>query len=136
VTAPAPGRTRCGAVAVLVAAVALPASAQEQAAAGEPGGTDPEFVRPLVPVAAGRNDSNPVWSPSGDMVALERSRGDDKNRGRAPNGESSRPCITRLKLRPERTVLLPGVVGRRLQLRHQLVAGRQRFVFEAAAASN
>jgi Tol biopolymer transport system component len=35
-------------------------------------------VRPLVPIARGRNDSNPVWSPSGDKVALERSRGDNK----------------------------------------------------------
>src|SRR5512139_52698 len=56
----------------------MPASAQGPAASGEPAGIDPEFVRPLVPVAAGRNDSNPVWSPSGDLVALERSRGDDK----------------------------------------------------------
>lgn len=63
---------------VLLAAAALPAAAQEQATAGEPPGIEPEFVRPLVPVAAGRNDSNPVWSPSGDMVALERSRGNDK----------------------------------------------------------
>jgi Tol biopolymer transport system component len=78
VIAPAHGRTRCGAVAVLFAAVAMPASAQGPAAAGEPAGIDPEFVRPLVPVAAGRNDSNPVWSPSGELVALERSRGDDK----------------------------------------------------------
>lgn len=82
--APAPVRTRCkpAVLAVLVAAVALRAAAQDRAArddaAGEPAGTEPEFVRPLVPFAAGRNDSNPVWSPSGDMVALERSRGEDK----------------------------------------------------------
>ena len=60
---------------VLFAAAALPAFAEEQA---EPAGLEPEFVRPLVPVAAGRNDSNPVWSPVGDMLAFERSRGDDK----------------------------------------------------------
>ena len=60
---------------VLFAAAALPAFAEEQA---EPAGVEPEFVRPLVPVAAGRNDSNPVWSPVGDMLAFERSRGDDK----------------------------------------------------------
>jgi len=59
----------------LFAAAALPAFAEEQA---EPAGLEPEFVRPLVPVAAGRNDSNPVWSPVGDMLAFERSRGDDK----------------------------------------------------------
>src|SRR5438034_11268207 len=57
---------------VLSAAAALPA------AAGEPAGIEPEFVRPLVPIAAGRNDSNPVWSPVGHMIAFERSRGDDK----------------------------------------------------------
>ena len=60
---------------VLFAAAALPAFAEEQA---EPAGVEPEFVRPLVPIAAGRNDSNPVWSPVGDMLAFERSRGDDK----------------------------------------------------------
>jgi len=55
-------------------------SGEEPAAssAGEPAGIEPEFVRPLVPIARGRNDSNPVWSPAGDMVAFERSRGDNK----------------------------------------------------------
>src|SRR5712671_6483798 len=68
-------------LAVLLVAVALPAAAAEEpaaAGASEPAGIEPEFVRPLVPIARGRNDSNPVWSPSGDMVALERSRGDNK----------------------------------------------------------
>src|SRR5260370_5230489 len=69
-------------LAVLVAfawpAVALPAAAEEPPAAGEPAGIEPEFVRPLVPIARGRNDSNPVWSPSGDLIAFERSRGDNK----------------------------------------------------------
>ena len=59
-------------------AVALPAAAEEPPAAGEPAGIEPEFVRPLVPIARGRNDSNPVWSPAGDLVAFERSRGDNK----------------------------------------------------------
>src|SRR5882724_12788071 len=36
------------------------------------------YVRPLMPVESGRNDSNPVWSPSGALIALERSRGDKK----------------------------------------------------------
>jgi Tol biopolymer transport system component len=60
---------------VLLAAIALPAAAEGQL---EPGGIEPEFVRPLVPIAGGRNDSNPVWSPAGDMLAFERSRGDNK----------------------------------------------------------
>jgi Tol biopolymer transport system component len=63
-------------VALALPGVSSPAAAQEQAAAGE--GIEAEFVRPLVPVARGRNDSNPVWSPSGDTIAFERSRGDDK----------------------------------------------------------
>jgi Tol biopolymer transport system component len=63
---------------VLLVAVALPAAAEEQAVAVEPAGIEPEFVRPLVPIAGGRNDSNPVWSPAGDMLAFERSRGDNK----------------------------------------------------------
>src|SRR2546422_6719214 len=36
------------------------------------------YVRPLIPVESGRNDSNPVWSPSGALIALERSRGGKK----------------------------------------------------------
>jgi len=60
---------------VLCVAVALPAFAEEQA---EPAGIEPEFVRPLLPIGRGRNDSNPVWSPLGDTIAFERARGDDK----------------------------------------------------------
>src|SRR5437588_820181 len=63
---------------VALVAVALPAAAEEQAGAGEPAGIEPELVRPLVPIAGGRNDSNPVWSPVGDMLAFERSRGDSR----------------------------------------------------------
>ncbi len=67
-------------VALALPAVASSAPAEEPAAssAGEPAGIEPEFVRPLVPIARGRNDSNPVWSPTGDLVAFERSRGDNK----------------------------------------------------------
>ncbi|MEJ2153867.1 MAG: DPP IV N-terminal domain-containing protein [Desulfobacteraceae bacterium] len=39
---------------------------------------EPEFIHPLTPVQAGRNDSNPVWSPSGQMLAFERSMGDQR----------------------------------------------------------
>src|SRR2546427_4745105 len=66
---------------VLFAAIALQAAAAEEPAApsaGEPAGIEPEFVRPLVPIARGRNDSNPVWSPTGELIAFERSRGDNK----------------------------------------------------------
>jgi Tol biopolymer transport system component len=68
-------------LAVPFAALAFSAAAadgQATAVSGEPTGIEPEFVRPLVPVASGRNDSNPVWSPAGEMIAFERSRGDDK----------------------------------------------------------
>lgn len=37
-----------------------------------------EFVRPLSVFESGRSDSNPVWSPTGDMIAFERSRGDKR----------------------------------------------------------
>jgi len=53
-----------------LAAAALPAARAAE--------IEPEFVRPLMRIERGRNDSNPVWSPSGDMIAFERSRGDDK----------------------------------------------------------
>ena len=39
---------------------------------------EPLFVRPLTKIEAGRNDSNPTWSPLGTLIAFERSRGDTK----------------------------------------------------------
>jgi Tol biopolymer transport system component len=63
-------------VAAALPSVALRAAAEEAQAAGD--GIEPEYVRALVPVGRGRNDSNPVWSASGDTIAFERSRGDDK----------------------------------------------------------
>lgn len=39
---------------------------------------EPEFVKSLSAFAAGRNDSNPVWSPDGQMLAFERSVGDKR----------------------------------------------------------
>lgn len=39
---------------------------------------EPLFVRPLVTIEAGRNDSNPAWSPQGTLIAFERSIGDKK----------------------------------------------------------
>ena len=44
----------------------------------KPAAIEPLYVRPLMPVESGRNDSNPVWSPSGSLIAFERSRGDKK----------------------------------------------------------
>lgn len=40
---------------------------------------EPLFVRPLMSIESGRNDSNPVWSPSGALIAFERSAGDRKD---------------------------------------------------------
>ena len=62
-------------LAVLSVALAMPPAGL---AAAEEQGIEPEYVRPLVPVGRGRNDSNPVWSRDGDSIAFERSRGDDK----------------------------------------------------------
>ncbi|HSQ78726.1 MAG TPA: hypothetical protein VLN91_07510 [Nitrospirota bacterium] len=39
---------------------------------------EPLFVRPLTRIEAGRNDSNPQWSPVGTLLAFERSMGDKK----------------------------------------------------------
>lgn len=39
---------------------------------------EPLFVKPLTGIERGRNDMNPVWSPSGAFIAFERSRGDKK----------------------------------------------------------
>ena len=39
---------------------------------------EPEFVRTLSAFESGRNDSNPVWAPTGKMIAFERSRGDKR----------------------------------------------------------
>ncbi len=44
----------------------------------EPEMAEPLFVRPLVKIESGRNDSNPIWSPAGTFVAFERSVGDKK----------------------------------------------------------
>ncbi|HKX38248.1 MAG TPA: hypothetical protein VJN20_06330 [Burkholderiales bacterium] len=63
---------------ILLVAAAASAPASLSSARGADEHVEPEFVRPLVPLERGRNDSNPVWSPAGDMIAFERARGDDK----------------------------------------------------------
>ncbi len=54
------------------------AGAVAEGAAGQGAPIEPLYVRPLTRLEAGRNDSNPVWSPSGALIAFERSRGDRK----------------------------------------------------------
>ena len=39
---------------------------------------EPLFVKTLTKIEAGRNDSNPTWSPLGTLIAFERSRGEKK----------------------------------------------------------
>jgi Tol biopolymer transport system component len=48
------------------------------AEAKKPEPLEPQFVRPLGKIEAGRNDSNPVWSPLGTLIAFERSVGDKR----------------------------------------------------------
>jgi dipeptidyl aminopeptidase/acylaminoacyl peptidase len=45
---------------------------------------EPLYVHPLTPIESGRNDSNPVWSASGAVLAFERSRGDKKTPASPP----------------------------------------------------
>lgn len=39
---------------------------------------EPFFVRPLMKIRVGRNDSNPQWAPQGRLIGFERSVGDKK----------------------------------------------------------
>ena len=44
----------------------------------EPKELKPLYVRELIDIKAGQNDSNPAWSPSGKKIAFERSIGDKR----------------------------------------------------------
>jgi len=51
----------------------------QSAALGAAEVIEPLYVHPLMPIESGRNDSNPSWSPAGDLIAFERSYGDKKD---------------------------------------------------------
>ncbi len=68
-----------------VAPQAVPGKAEQTPAgngtAGEEKKTEmiePLSLGPLTRIEAGRNDANPTWTPSGALIAFERSRGDKK----------------------------------------------------------
>ncbi len=44
----------------------------------KPEPVEPLSVRPLTAIEAGHNDANPVWSPSGEFIAFERSTAEKK----------------------------------------------------------
>lgn len=75
----------CAALACAVAAYARTGAAEDaplQAAVEAPAAkqvvVEPVFVKLFTQVEAGRNDSNPVWSPTGLFLTFERSIGDKK----------------------------------------------------------
>ena len=80
-------------------------------AAPAPVPLEPDFVRALTGIAAGRNDSNPVWSPSGAMIAFERSIGDNRE---IIVARSDGSIIQRIQCRPtdnkdEMEFFMPGI---------------------------
>lgn len=58
--------------------VTLPTGTTAGAEEKKPEVIEPHFIRTIVPVEAGRNDANPLWSPQGAFLAFERSMGDKK----------------------------------------------------------
>jgi len=51
---------------------------EREAATEVPRVIEPLWIRELTEIKPGRNDSSPVWSPSGELIAFERSIGDKK----------------------------------------------------------
>jgi Tol biopolymer transport system component len=74
---------------------------------------EPLFVRPLVNIGTGRNDSNPVWSPRGAFIAFERSVGDKKEiRITLPDGTEIQTIYFQLSDgSKEMKFFFPGVSG-------------------------
>jgi Tol biopolymer transport system component len=77
-----------------------------------PTAIEPDFVRALTGIATGRNDSNPVWSPSGSMIAFERSIGDNRE---IIVARSDGSIIQKIQCRPtdddsEMEFFMPGIV--------------------------
>jgi Tol biopolymer transport system component len=71
-------RWRAAARAAAAVLLAAPAVAVVFPGAAIPETIEPLHVRTLAGIAPGRNDSNPVWSPDGSLIAFERTRGDGK----------------------------------------------------------
>ncbi len=71
---------------------------------------EPLFVRPLTTIEAGRNDSNPQWSPQGTLIAFERSNGDKKEiRIAYPDGTLVQTVYFRLSDDGGEKFFFPGV---------------------------
>ena len=72
---------------------------------------EPLFVRPLVKIESGRNDSNPAWSPRGAFIAFERSVGEKREiRITFPDGTPIQTIYFRLSEgRKEMKFFFPGV---------------------------
>ncbi len=72
---------------------------------------EPLFVRPLVKIESGRNDSNPAWSPGGAFIAFERSVGEKREiRITLPDGTPIQTIYFRLSEgRKEMKFFFPGV---------------------------
>jgi len=117
----AAARAAASVLAALAIAVTSPGAAIAETVAGAvqpapakipPDPIEPLHVRPLAGIAPGRNDSNPVWSPDGSLVAFERSRGDGREIVVVrPDGTVVDTIYHRSEEGGERAFLLPGDSG-------------------------